>query len=59
MLEFLVTYIKVRIEDANERGASAVEYGMLIALIAAIIVGLVATVGTQVKTAFSSLAGKF
>ena len=36
----------------NERGASAVEYGLLVAAIAAIIILLVFALGTWVKGAF-------
>ncbi|MHB1225780.1 MAG: Flp family type IVb pilin [Gemmatimonadaceae bacterium] len=36
----------------DEEGATAVEYGLLVALIAAIIVGTVAAVGTKVDGAF-------
>ncbi|MBU6245444.1 MAG: Flp family type IVb pilin [Actinomycetales bacterium] len=38
-----------------DKGATAVEYGLLIALIAAIIVGVVATLGTQIQGAFQSV----
>jgi pilus assembly protein Flp/PilA len=40
----------------NEEGATAVEYGMLVALIAAVIVGVVTTLGTQVQAAFQSIS---
>ncbi len=36
----------------NDDGASAVEYGLLIAAIAAVIVGIVFGLGTLVKNAF-------
>lgn len=39
----------------NEEGATAVEYGMLVALIAAVIVGVVTTLGTQINTAFQTI----
>ena len=39
----------------DESGASAVEYGMLVALIAAVIVGVVATLGTEIKKAFETV----
>ena len=45
--------------EADERGATAVEYGMMVALSAAIIVGTVAIVGGQVKGAFTTLKGAF
>jgi len=40
---------------SRERGATAVEYGLLVALIAAVIVVVVATLGTQISTAFQSV----
>jgi len=40
----------------NEAGATAVEYGMMVALIAAVIVTIVATLGTQVNTAFTTVS---
>jgi pilus assembly protein Flp/PilA len=39
----------------REQGATAVEYGLLVALIAAIIVVAVATLGGKVNTAFSTV----
>jgi pilus assembly protein Flp/PilA len=47
------------LQSRDERGATAVEYGMIVALIAAIIVGVVTTVGGQVESAFNSLVGQF
>ena len=39
----------------NEDGAAAVEYGLLVALIAAVIVAVVATLGTRVKAGFTTV----
>lgn len=39
----------------DDRGATGVEYGLLVALIAAVIVGVVATLGTQISTAFQTV----
>ncbi|MFC5475294.1 Flp family type IVb pilin [Paraherbaspirillum soli] len=39
----------------DEEGASAVEYGLLVALIAAVIVATVATLGTKIKTGFVAI----
>ena len=36
----------------EEIGATAVEYGLLVALIAAIIIGTVATLGGEIQNAF-------
>ena len=41
----------------NERGASAVEYGLLVALIAAVIVGAVTLLGENLSAVFTSIAG--
>ncbi len=42
----------------RERGATAVEYGMLVALIAAVIVAVVATLGGKVLAAFTTVDAK-
>jgi pilus assembly protein Flp/PilA len=39
----------------SDRGATAVEYGLLVALIAAVIVAIVALVGQHVASAFSTV----
>ncbi len=41
----------------DERGASAVEYGLLVALIAAVIVGAVTLLGGNLKATFEYIAG--
>lgn len=38
------------------RGATAVEYGLLVALIAAVIVAIVTTLGTQINDAFTTVS---
>jgi pilus assembly protein Flp/PilA len=40
----------------RERGATAVEYGLLVALIAAVIVAIVLLLGRQVSNAFQSVS---
>ena len=39
----------------DDRGATAVEYGLIVALIAAIIIGTVALLGTAVNNAFQAV----
>jgi pilus assembly protein Flp/PilA len=39
----------------DEEGASAVEYGLFVALIAAVIVALVKTLGTKIQAAFQTI----
>ena len=42
----------------NDEGATAVEYGLMVALIAAIIVGIVGTLGGQVQNAFQTVSSQ-
>jgi pilus assembly protein Flp/PilA len=41
----------------DEDGATMVEYSVMIALIAAVCIGIVTTLGTQVQAAFQSVLG--
>ena len=40
---------------SDERGATAVEYGLLVALIAAVIIGVVMILGDEIGNAFQSI----
>ncbi len=42
----------------DDRGATAVEYGLIVALIAAVIIGVVAILGKQVSDAFSTVSSQ-
>ena len=42
----------------KERGATAVEYGIMVALIAAVIITIVATLGTQLNTMFTFVSNQ-
>jgi pilus assembly protein Flp/PilA len=42
----------------DESGASAVEYGLLVALIAVVIITAVGLLGTNLSAMFNSVAGK-
>jgi pilus assembly protein Flp/PilA len=53
MIDYLRIMLAARKERMDERGASAVEYGLLIAGIAAIIVIAVMALGPVVKEAFT------
>ena len=58
MLQFLVTLqnlVTDRVEATKDRGATAVEYGLLVALIAAVIVAVVALLGTRINNAFTTV----
>ncbi len=54
MLDYLRIMLTARLAKADERGASAVEYGLLVAGIAAIIVLVVFLFGNQVADVFTS-----
>jgi pilus assembly protein Flp/PilA len=43
---------------ANESGATAIEYGLIAALIAVAIIATVTTVGTSLNATFTTVAGK-
>lgn len=52
----LNTLIRLHVSRTQrERGATAVEYGIMVALIAAVIVGLVAILGDQIEAAFQTV----
>ena len=54
----LATYVRIRINALvkNERGASAVEYGLLVALIAIIIIAAVTLLGGNLSSIFNKTA---
>jgi pilus assembly protein Flp/PilA len=53
MVDYLRIMLNARMAKMEERGASAVEYGLLIAGIAAVIVVAVMALGPIVKDAFT------
>ncbi|MGH2809034.1 MAG: Flp family type IVb pilin [Actinomycetota bacterium] len=56
MLHGLYRWMLARtIELQNERGATAVEYGLMVALIAAVIVAVVGFLGTEIEEAFNEV----
>lgn len=55
-MKFLVNKVNDFLSD--EQGATAVEYGMFVALIAAVIVTLVSTLGGKIKDAFQTIVDK-
>jgi pilus assembly protein Flp/PilA len=50
-MEKLIKFLK------DDKGASAVEYGLLVALIAAVIVGAVTLLGGNLKATFDYVSG--
>ncbi len=49
---------KIRNFFKDESGASAVEYGLLVALIAVVIIASVSLLGSNISTVFNTTAGK-
>ena len=62
MVDYLRILLNARFAKMEERGASAVEYGLLIAGIAALIVAVVFLLGGQIRDTFTdtcdTIAGK-
>ncbi|HIJ61178.1 MAG TPA: Flp family type IVb pilin [Rhodospirillaceae bacterium] len=54
MATYLITL--VRTFCRNNRGATAIEYGLIAALIAVVIIGAVTAIGTSLNTSFNSVA---
>ncbi len=52
-MKFLAKHIKDFAKD--EQGATAVEYGLFVAAIAAVIVAVVVALGAKVNTAFTTV----
>jgi len=57
MIEFMVIMLQGQKAKMDERGASAVEYGLLVAGIAALIVAVVFIFGGVIKSSFSNTCG--
>ena len=57
MLEYMLPVVRGRVASLvkSEKGATAVEYGIMVAAIAAVIVALVFTLGGQVQAAFQTV----
>jgi pilus assembly protein Flp/PilA len=58
MLDYLRIMLQARTAKMSERGASAVEYGLLIAGIAALIVVVVFAFGDNLKSIFTDTCSK-
>jgi len=50
MSKFVTRFVK------DESGATAIEYGLIVALIAVVIITAVTTIGTNLKTAFTTVS---
>ena len=53
MLSFQMVKFLLR----NEKGQGMVEYGLILALIAMVVVGIMTTMGTNLNTIFTTVSG--
>jgi pilus assembly protein Flp/PilA len=53
--QFLATWLRAHVED--ERGASLVEYALLVALIAVVCIAAITLLGNNASKKFDSVAG--
>jgi pilus assembly protein Flp/PilA len=53
----LATVVGVRFEDRKDRGATAVEYGLLVGLIAVVMIFGVTAFGNQLNALFGRISG--
>ncbi|MGB7961824.1 MAG: Flp family type IVb pilin [Propionicimonas sp.] len=51
----MISFITTRLATRNDEGATAVEYGLMVALIAVAIVVTVGLLGEQLNTLFTSV----
>ncbi len=50
-------YVRTRNYFGSDEGATAVEYGLMVALIAVVIITAVALIGTNLEDVFNDVAG--
>jgi pilus assembly protein Flp/PilA len=55
MFEMFAYLNEIRAFAKNERGVTALEYGLIAGLVAVVIVSAVTSLGTQLNTTFSSI----
>lgn len=54
----IVGVLQTRVEGSKDRGATAVEYGLLVGLIAAVIIVTVGLLGTRINELFQGVLGE-
>ena len=57
-LSYVQTFLNHLKRENDDRGATAVEYGLMVALIAIVIIAGVALVGTNLLALFNQIAGE-
>jgi len=56
MLRYIAKFQTRLFQLEDERGATAVEYGLMVALIAVVVIGAVRLIGTNLNTIFNNVA---
>jgi pilus assembly protein Flp/PilA len=54
---FLQAWVASRVSVSDERGATMVEYGLMVALIAVVVAVAAAVLGTNIAALFTDVAG--
>ncbi|WP_034270822.1 Flp family type IVb pilin [Haloechinothrix halophila] len=54
-ISLLQSFLSKPLEKDRDKGATAVEYGLMVAAIAAVIVGVVVILGGQINAAFQTV----
>ena len=54
----LLSVVSDRLDERKDRGATAVEYGLLVGLIAVVIIGGVTALGLRLDAMFNAIAGR-
>lgn len=54
MLEYMRIWLALRLD---KRGVTAMEYGLIAALIAVVIIGAITSIGTKLTATFTTIAG--
>lgn len=54
----LKSFVRLQTFMNRDRGATAVEYGLMVGLIAAVIIVIIATLGTNLNTLFTTVSNK-
>lgn len=53
----MIWWEMVKVWCRNEKGQGMVEYGLILALIAVVVIGIMTTMGTNLQTLFTNVAG--
>ena len=56
VMQNLVDYIAAKLSITSERGVTAIEYGLIAALVAVAVVGVVTLVGLKLTNTFNTVA---